>query len=369
MQTKKIILITVFALAVVFSSFADAGKGYLTREYPWVMRSPAALAMGNAYHTKSDSKYAPFYNPAGLNRITRDWRFDLIPLGVIINDNIRSLGQDALDTDFGEEKELADLFKSHIGKPQFGAVSLYPGFTMKNFTIGIFGNAQLGAQIANPVLPELNGDIIGDAGVVAGLAHSFFDDRLQAGLALRFQRRWSFQQSYLFSDFIDETITDIDYMDEIGEGMGVFGDVGAIYNFWNDGCNPRAGLSVNNLGMNSLGDAADLPWSITLSFGVSPSISIIKTDIILDIVDITHNFEQDDDWGKRINMGLEFYFDVWAVRAFKLRAGVHQGYPSFGFGFDTNFVQVNFAHYKEELGAYAGQNADTRNALEVILSF
>jgi hypothetical protein len=365
---KKLVLISVLVTMAVFSLFADASKKYTTREYPWVMRSPAALGMGNAYHAKSDSKYAPFYNPAGLNRIKRDWRFDLIPLGIGLNNNIRNLGQDFMDTDTSEEQELADLFRDHIGNPQHASVTVYPAFTMKDFTLGFFANGQANAEVANPVLPELNADAIADAGGVVGVAHSFLEDSLQAGIAMRVQNRWSLQRGYLFSDFVDDTITDIS-MDEVGQSMGLFFDVGAIYNFYLDGCNPRAGLTINNLGTNSMGDAADIPWSATLSFGVSPSISIIKMDILLDIVDVTRHFDQDDDWGKRINTGLEFYFDRWALRTFKFRAGLHQGYPAFGFGLDTNFLQVNYAHYKEEIGAYAGQNGDTRHVIEVILSF
>jgi hypothetical protein len=122
------------------------------------------------------------------------------------------------------------------------------------------------------------------------------------------------------------------------------------------------------MGMH-LGDAKDVPYSITLSGGVSPYFGILKSDIILDIVDITHHFEQDNDWAKRINLGLELNVDLPVLRWFKFRGGIHQGYWTYGLGFDTNFIQANFAYYKEELGAYAGQKGDPRYALEFIISF
>jgi hypothetical protein len=370
---KKLFLTAAFAALAAFSAYADAGRGYTTREYPWVMRSPAALGMGNAYHTKSDSKYAPFYNPAGLDRIKREnWRADLFPLVLEYAQATKNLGQDALQTDTGNDDELADLFSGHLGKPQHVALTFYPSFTMKDFTAGIFGSARANAEVGNPVLPEVNADAIGDAGGVIGGAYGLLDGHLQAGAAMRVQHRWSLQHSYLFSDFIDDTLTDID-RDEIDQATGLFFDVGTILNFWNNGVNPRMGLTGNNLGTNALGNAADLPWSVTVSFGFSPSFDIpsfctLRTDIILDFIDATFHFDQDKDIGKRINTGLEFYFDAWALRTFKFRTGLHQGYPSFGIGLDTDKVQINYARYKEELGAYAGQIDDIRHVIEIILS-
>jgi hypothetical protein len=369
---KKSLLTAILGILISFSIYADAGRRYATREYPWVMRSPAALGMGNAYHAKSDSKYAPFYNPAGLDRIQGEWRADLLPLGMEFSQATKNLGQDILQTDLDNDDELADLFRDHIGEPQHVALSYYPAFTMKDFTVGIFGSTRANAEVANPVLPEVNADAAGDAGGVVGAAYGFLEDRLQAGAAMRVQHRWSLQHSYLFSDFIDDTITDIDY-DELEQATGLFFDAGIIFNFQTSGSNPRAGLTINNLGTNSLGSAADLPWSVTLSFGISPSIDIpsfctLRTDILLDFIDATFHFDQDDDIGKRINTGLEFYFDAWALRAFKFRAGLHQGYPTFGLGLDTAFVRINYARYKEELGAYAGQIDDVRHVVEIVIS-
>jgi hypothetical protein len=371
---KKLLLLAACAVLVSFPSYGqNASKGYATREYPWVMRSVAALGMGNAFHAKSDSKYAPFYNPAGLARIRQEgWRVDVLPLTLAFDNNSRRLASDLLYSDLGDKTELAGIFRKHIGNAQYADTSFYPAFIMKNYTAGIFGVSQASGEVANPVLPEVNADVVADAGAVLGFAHSFVEDRLQAGAAVRFQRRWSFQHSYLFSDFIDDTIKDID-MDEVKQAFGAFADLGVIFNFWTGGWNPRMGLTANNLGTNALGDAADLPWSLTLSFGLSPSVEIpsfceLKTDILLDFIDITYHFEEDQDVGKRINAGIELWLDTWTLRVLKLRGGLHQGYPTLGIGIDADIVRVNYAHYSEEIGAYAGQRRDTRHVFEIVLS-
>jgi hypothetical protein len=371
MKTHKPFFLAVFAVLCAASAFADspAGKGYTTREYPWVMRSTAALGMGNAYYTKSDSKYAPFYNPAGLARIKGSWRLDLLPLAIGPNGHIINFAKDAQSTDTSDNSELAELFKRHIGNEQFMSVALYPGFTKKNFTLGIFAASQLNAQVANPVLPEVNADAFADTGAVIGYAHSFLEDKLQAGVALRGQERLGYRRSFLFSDFANDEISNIadKGMDNIGRSFAVLIDAGVIYNFsFEEYFNPRVGLAVNNMGTR-FKHTKDIPYSVTLSGGFSPSYSVLKTDVILDIVDITQRFHEDKDWGKRINMGVELNFDLPVLRRFFFRGGLHQGYPSWGLGLDATFIRLDYARYKEEIGAYAGQNADVRHVIELVI--
>ena len=46
MKTKKLLFLAVFAALLAASAYAQsAGRGYTTREYPWVMRSTAALGL------------------------------------------------------------------------------------------------------------------------------------------------------------------------------------------------------------------------------------------------------------------------------------------------------------------------------------
>jgi hypothetical protein len=82
-------------------------------------------------------------------------------------------------------------------------------------------------------------------------------------------------------------------------------------------------------------------------------------------VDITKNFDEDDDWGKRINMGAELNIDQPFIRHVNFRCGLHQGYPTIGLGFDFYILELNYAYYTEELGAYAGQFPDSRHVLEI----
>jgi hypothetical protein len=275
--------------------------------------------------------------------------------------------------DLDNNSELAkNILVKHMGNTQFAGVSFYPGYTRHNFTIGVFGSSQIRAQPANPILPELNVDAKADYGLVVGLAGAFLDEKLQVGLAGRYQARYSFDRSYTFHDLATNVIRD-EFEDPdlsiADSGHGFLADVGVIYNFYKNGFNPRIGAAVNNMGANSFGPAEDLPYSIALSFGISPNYGVFKSDIILDVIDVTHNFEQDDDWLKRVNIGAEVNFDVFLLRRLAFRAGLHQSYFTYGFGFDFTVVRFNYAYYKEEVGAYAGQDGDTRHAAEFVFGF
>jgi hypothetical protein len=243
---------------------------------------------------------------------------------------------------------------------------VYPAFVKKGFVLGVFGAAQVNAAPANPILPELNVDITMDMGVVLGMGWNFMQDYLQVGVAGRFQQRQSYERSFTFYDIADGALTDIK-LNDAKKGTGILADIGVIYNFYDIGVTPRIGVAINNFGANSFGDAKELPYSVTLSAGISPSWNYINTDIIIDIRDVTKNYNEDGDWGKRINIGAEARFlrDIIAVRC-----GLHQGrHPTFGLGLDFNFVKINYAHYYEEIGAYAGQHKDKRHALELAIGF
>jgi hypothetical protein len=378
-------LITAFLATVIFSAaaFADAKKEYITREYPWILRSPAALGMGGAYYTKSDSKYAPFYNPAGLNRITKSWRLDILSSDASVNSDLRGFLKDADNTDFDNDTEVADFIQGHLGDIAHLGFTYYPGFTTKNFTLGYFAAFRTTAQPRNSVIPEVNLSAIADTGLVAGFAHGFMDDALSVGISAKLMGRGSYNDSFTTADFVSgKAEDDIDNLTaEEYSGTALLFDIGAIYDFntlFNVEFSPRIGFAINNIGVKTGiygdldirkrdGDAGNspLPAYATLSFGASPSVSYLRTDLILDIVDITRNFDEDDDWGKRINMGAELNVDLPFIRHFNFRCGLHQGYPTVGVGVDLYVLELNYAYYTEELGAYSGQLPDSRHVLEI----
>jgi hypothetical protein len=57
-------------------------------------------------------------------------------------------------------------------------------------------------------------------------------------------------------------------------------------------------------------------------------------------------------FGKKFHAGAEV--DVWLLA---LRAGLNQGYPTYGVGLSFGLLDVNYVHFTEELGYFPGQMA------------
>ena len=53
----------------------------------------------------------------------------------------------------------------------------------------------------------------------------------------------------------------------------------------------------------------------------------------------------------------------------KVRAGLYQGYPTFGVDLRLFIVTLNYTTYAEEVGAYAGQDDDRRHLIALNLGW
>jgi hypothetical protein len=116
-----------------------------------------------------------------------------------------------------------------------------------------------------------------------------------------------------------------------------------------------------NIGDLDFKDAGTLPMTFNAGIAVNPKIATFRSWLIgLDYIDIANNFTQDDDVTKRLRFGTELQlFDTTTVE-FTLRAGVYQGYPTFGVDLRLLTFLFSGTMYSEEVGAYAGQDKNTR---------
>lgn len=384
---RAVRLLAVLAVLAAPAFASAASKSPLTREFPSIMKSAAAMGMGNAYYGLSDGKYASFYNPAGLKYVDH-YTVDIIPLTAGVNDTILDRGGRARDIynsnkdNMDDPNVISDLIDIFMGKyANIGPVNFFPAYTRKNLTIGIFSSSEANILAYNQVLPELAFRVKSDNGAAVSYAMQFLeDDALSVGFTLKGLYRINFAKAYnaveLAALFADNSQTLRDLEDEIqNEGMGwaVLGSVGVMYDVPSFGLGlldllkPRVGASFNDFGYTRFGRLMeDIDPTLNLSVAVSPEFfSFIAVDLVVDFNDVIMAAGYDKSFSKRFNAGLQVGF--WDHLF--LRAGLHQGYPTFGAGFDAVFVRMNYAYYTEELGAYAGQYKDTRHVLELTLGF
>jgi hypothetical protein len=148
-----------------------------------------------------------------------------------------------------------------------------------------------------------------------------------------------------------------------GSALGF--DAGAIYKFApNSSWRPSLGVSVLNIGDLDFQDAGSIPMTVNAGVAVNPRIDRFRSLLIgLDYVDITNGFTQDTDMAKRLRFGAELQLFDREYIELALRAGMYQGYPTFGADLRLATFLFSGTVYSEEVGAYAGQDKNTRYLL------
>ena len=107
--------------------------------------------------------------------------------------------------------------------------------------------------------------------------------------------------------------------------------------------------------------------AISLGLSVSHEFSWLTLVGAADYLDVTKNLGDgdDDDMYKRLHFGVEGRL----AKILSLRAGLYQGYTSFGATVDFKLLKIDYATYAEEIGAAAGDSEDRRHAVQVSLGW
>lgn len=369
----KLRLLLVFIISLLLYTEAYAQKSVFSREYPRMMTSVRAMGMGNAFFGVSDDKYAGFYNPAGLAMNKSHWNFDLIPLTIGANSNIVNNGQDLLNvfTSGGLTQEaLIQTLDGMMGQyNNLNPVSMFPAFTYKNWSFGLFFNSNVNLLTYNRVMPTIGVKVHADAGGIFTYAHSFLEDKsLHFGVSVLGFYRMGYTGSFTAIELASLNTNELLSNMLNNTGWGILGSVGIMYELpWlRKELNARVGLSFNDFGYTSFAPGLDeINPTLNLSLAISPNWNFISSNIVIDFNDLIFMNGKDNSFGKRVNIGAEVGF--WN-RIF-LRTGLHQGYWTAGAGVNVWALRINYAYYTEELGAYAGQYPDSRHVLEIVLGW
>ncbi len=330
------------------------------------------LGMGNAFTAIADDENAAFYNPAGLTD-TEEGKVELINPKIDVSTNTLDFQKDASNLQTGDTAGAVDMMRKYIGKHQHLAATVFPNYTRHNFEIGFLYKVGLDAEVNSPSYPVLQADLKNDAGVFVALSHSFLDDSLRLGATLKYIQHQRFYKEYTAVDIAD-TNTEYKFSDNLKSANKFGGDLGATYYFESEAWKPRVALVVQNVGGMDFGDYQATPTSpvvpnaykqqVNLGFAVTRELWG-KVTLAMDYDDLTGNVGTDKDKGKRLHMGAE-----WKLpKILALRAGLNQGYVSYGAGLDFWLLKLDYAYYKEEVGAYAGQREDARHIVELSIGF
>lgn len=382
-------LITSFLL---ISPMTVSAQRPTSREYPYLYKSPRAMGMGGAYTAVGGTVDTLFYNPAGLSNLPKDkgWEVNLINISAEIGEDVIDFTedmQDAFDTEDldGDGDPEDDQMRAvnevlakyrgenlHLRLADF--TSIGKGFDRFAIGVGGLGSVRLDAMTHQGFGPEGFLEVNSDAtyGGIGGFSYGLTEN-LFAGLSVKSLHRESLVHNFTARELVEKEDDIEDYIvDELRESGDAVGfDAGVIWKFAQDSrLKPSVGVSVMNIGDLDFGDAGEIPMTVNAGISLNPEIPVFRSLIIgADYVDILNNYEEDDDPGKRVRVGGELQMFDKLLAAMTLRAGLYQGYPTYGADLRLLIVKLSYVSYTEEVGAHAGQDKDERHLVQLTLGW
>ncbi len=377
---------------VLLLAGGPAAAAASTLEHPYLYKSTRAMGMGGAYTAVGGRVDTLFYNPAGLTNIPQDkgWEVNLVHLSAEVGKNTLDFADDldaALTTgdlnsngSATDDQVLAvnDLLLANQGRNMHlraaNLTSIGRSYDSFAFGLGAFASGRLDATPRLDAGPLAELEISADAtwGVVTGFSLPL-GDGLYAGASLKALHRESLAHIFTADDLVNNQ-EDLDgyITNELRrEGDALGWDAGLLWKFAvNSWWRPAAGVSVMNIGDLDFGGAGTIPMTVNAGVSVNPRIPVFRSLLLgADLVDITKEFEQDRDLAKRLRYGAELQLFDRMLLELALRAGMYQGYPTFGAELRTLILSVSYAMYGEEIGASAGQDRDQRHLLTLNLGW
>ncbi|NPA40018.1 MAG: hypothetical protein GXO57_06215 [Thermodesulfobacteria bacterium] len=374
---KNLILVLVFLLSIAFSCRAASG----IYEYPQIYRDAGVAAQGGAAVATITGISSVFYNPAGLAFTPKsegwDVNFPVINFGLstkvldFVNDFQDKVLSDSV-TD--KEKAVFDLLEEYMGDTFSGEGEFLFGIGKKFESVGLGLGVFVRGSLSGCVHEGFGSVGILDiksynfGGAFAGLGLSFFQNKVHLGADVKVLYGGVINHAFTASEIINHADNFDDYVKDniLTKGTAVTGDVGIIITPWKKSfLNPSFGISLTNIGDVKINSEKVIPQTLNVGAAINPKIfeggtHFQNTRFEIDIRDITKNYEEDQDWGKRLYIGGATDLIKYSHFTLTLRGGFYQGYPSYGVEFHLFAFDFQFVSYATEVGKYAGQTENRR---------
>ncbi len=366
-------------------------------EIPFVPMSPEVMGMGGAFIADTHGYNSFFFNPAGFSRDPGS--FTLLDASTWIYarpDQLFSLAAQSL-AGTSSPAGVASFVNDQVttGGLGFGA-SLGIGYVGNGLGLGLVIIED--SMLYGPTLLGVAGDLTATVGFIGGLSVPFdvLGFKIHLGGDIRPMIR--IHAPLTNADAVPvlqalatggDTFAALNTANAFyGAGIGI--DLGAIAEIgWF-----TVGLSVRDLGgtqfkyntasfgtvMSNLGsqlrfpagyaandDQYVIPMDIAFGVGFHPDMGtfnrFIDPSISVDMHDLMGALAGTSSFWTLLHAGAEIKF----ISLFTLRAGLDQGYLTFGAGLKLLVLDVNFAVFTRELGAYIGDQPNSGATLSVAI--
>lgn len=262
----------------------------------------------------------------------------------------------------GGDFSSASDYDQWFGKPfwfhAFGKTSLALPF----MGFAIFTSVQLSGELNNPAYPKFNLNYVNDNGTIAGFGLPV-GPMSSVGIAVKRIQRWGGDQAVSLGTIAGGSTDDIlDEFQNKGTGFGL--DLSTTTKI-DIPFQPMVTLVWQDVGCTQFTKTggAQAPPRIkdNLTFGVGSKLDLPGLDITAGF-EYRHITLQGEQLGKKLHFGTEV-----SLPLIDLRAGMSQGYPTYGAAIDFWFLRAEGAMWKEELGEYPGQTPQQRYEVSVSL--
>lgn len=398
-------------LSLLIAGILLTGSVYAEKIRMTTYESVKQKAMGGATILSEVNENALVNNPALLNEIDK-WELNIFGLSVSVSSETTETAEgiqsmiDALDA-IGDDNnnEIVNLLSAYLegtevvidnvtynkehyklsNKKLVLDLTQVIAYAKKNFGVGIFTSARVNdfRLINKPVSPEIKLDISGTVQVPIGVAHAFGDkEQYVVGTSLKAVGGINAIAEVDASDLANDNDDSIPYIAQTYTGVAL--DLGFIYraNYLNYALTVNNAYSSLDVTREENKVKTDSSGKLPLSVNLAISNKYDKEDRMdkwwdkyvfwtLELKNITNtdldvDGEKDDNFYKKVHFGASsmVFNNKWLK--LDLRAGLNQGYPTYGFGSEFfSLINVDYAYSTRELGAYIGMKEETLHSITI----
>lgn len=353
----------IFQVTLVMSalSFSQQVKGGELYQSNLGIRSQAMGGTINSWVRNSD---AVLFNPAALAYIEKlEINIASLSLGAGAN------GEGGPTAVYDEWKALGEIngiddFSNLSGKDIYLGINGKTGVAVPFFGFVGYTDSYILARFHSPPNPTFDTQFLSDVGLAAGFGMPFGKSSA-AGVTIKRIQRWGGAKAIDLGVLLDDEVAQAiqDSFDAKGQGYGF--DLALMHQLSDIPMKPSMALTWQDVGHTSFQktSGADAPPHLkdNLSLGASAQFESWLFSVLTaaEYKFITRTGEQ---FGQKLHLGAEI-----SIPFFDFRAGLNQGYATYGLGFSFLIFDFDVAYYPVEIGGYPGQTQNNR--LQLGLSF
>ncbi len=320
-------------------------------------RSIRAWGMGAVQIPFVEDTEAVTNNPAALGFVSAiSWEmlsFNAGLNGMDAYNNFRSIGAISSAADYnnliGKKIWVGGGGKMALATPMFG--------------LTLFNDSKLSGVIRNPAFPEFDASFFSDTGLAMGFALPLGPAQA-VGLSVKQIDRWGGSKAVGIGVLASGSSTTLtNEFNNKGRGFGF--DAAYMLKLPTP-LQPTFGVVWQDVGSTTFVKTAgtDAPTGIKDNLSAALGIKLDWPGIDMSAgMEYKHIMDTGIQIGKKLHFGTEV-----SLPLIDIRAGLSQGYPTYGLGFSILFMEFEFASATVEAGEYPGQTPESRLMLGMSFS-